>query len=543
MPARRILSTWFPHLGAERLLRHRPDLYDTPFAVAHDEGQAQVLCSVSPRAAQVGLYAGQPLRDAHAISAQLITHARQPRAEAGFLTALSRWAEGFSPWVAAQAPDALMLDITGCAHLFGGEGAMARSLAEQAADLGLTARCGLADTPGAAWALARYGDATPGAHRTGDAIDQEARATRSRAAKRPTAPALTTGPSNPRIAPPGQAHSVLAPLPVAALRLSPEITQGLTRLGLRRIGDLLGQPRAPLARRFGPEITLRLDQALGAVPEPISPAKPPPRFAVRLTFPDPIGLRDDLMAALDRMVPELCQRLRDKGQGARHLRLDLARCDGTGQSLTAGLACASHSSDQITPLLAMKLDQVDAGFGIDLLRLEATGVEPIHARQTTGHAEAAARARRHGNATALEDLMTRIGARIGLDQITRQHPADSHIPEKGAKTMAAAWSAPADNWPPPPRPRPLLMWRPEPVMAPDRPALPEQFRWRGQTHAPLEATGPERIAPEWWLDDPQWRSGTRDYWHVVTTGGARLWLFYAHGGGLSSGWFCQGRFA
>ncbi|WP_294621246.1 DNA polymerase Y family protein [uncultured Roseovarius sp.] len=543
MPARRILSAWFPHLGAERLLRHRPDLAEGPFAVADERGQAQVLSSVSPRAARLGLYPGQPLRDAHAISAQLVTHARQPRAEAGFLTALARWAEGFSPWVAPQPPDALMLDITGCAHLFGGEEAMAQTLTQQAADLGLTARCGLADTPGAAWALARYGDATPHAQRTGDAIDQEARATRSRAAKRRAAPSLPNGAAAPRIAPPGQAHSALAPLPVAALRLPPEITQGLARLGLRCIGDLLGQPRAPLARRFGPDLTLRLDQAMGAVPEPISPAKPPPRFAVRLTFPDPIGLRDDLLAALDRMVPRLCQGLRDKGQGARHLRLDLTRCDGTGQSLTAGLASASHSPDQITPLLAMKLDQIDAGFGIDLLRLEATGVEPIHARQTSGHAEAAARARQHDNATAIDDLMTRIGARVGLDQITRQHPADSHIPEKTTKTMAAAWSSPAGDWPAPPRPRPLLIWRPEPVLAPDRPALPEQFRWRGQTHAPAQATGPERIAPEWWLDDPNWRSGTRDYWHVITTTGARLWLFYAHGGALSSGWFCQGRFA
>ena len=543
MPARRILSAWFPHLGAERLLRHRPDLAEMPFAVADDDGQAQRLSSVSPMAAQIGLYPGQPLRDAHAISAQLVTHARHPRAEAGFLTALARWAEGFSPWVAAQIPDALMLDITGCAHLFGGEEAMAETLTQQAADLGLTTRCGLADTPGAAWALARYGDATPNAQRSGDAIDQEARATRSRAAKRRVAPRRPTGPTAPRIAAPGQAHSTLAPLPVAALRLPPEIIQGLGRLGLRCIGDLLGQPRAPLARRFGPELTLRLDQAMGAVPEPISPAKPPPRFAVRLTFPDPIGLRDDLLAALDRMVPRLCQRLRDKGQGARHLRLEVARCDGTGQSLTAGLASASHSADQITPLLAMKLDQVDAGFGIDLLRLEATSVEPIHARQTSGHAEAAARARRQDNATALDDLMTRIGARVGLDQITRQHPADSHIPEKTTKTMAAAWSSPAGDWPPPPRPRPLLMWRPEPVLAPDRPALPETFRWRGQTHAPATATGPERIAPEWWLDDPEWRSGTRDYWQVITTGGARLWLFYAHGGTLSSGWFCQGRFA
>ncbi|WP_342747284.1 DUF6504 family protein, partial [Oceaniglobus roseus] len=135
-----------------------------------------------------------------------------------------------------------------------------------------------------------------------------------------------------------------------------------------------------------------------------------------------------------------------------------------------------------------------------------------------------------------------LGARIGLERITRRHPADSHLPEKSALTLAAAWSARAPAWPAPPVVRPLLLWPPEPVHAPERPRCPETFRWRRRSFAVIDSEGPERIAPEWWLDDPEWRSGLRDYWQVTTEQGDRLWLFFAHGAALSPGWFCHGSF-
>ncbi|SHL40588.1 protein ImuB [Roseovarius litoreus] len=550
MPARRILSVWFPRLGAERLLRRIGEGHDLPFAVVDQTGQTQILSSLSAKAAAAGLRADQPLRDAHAMCAGLVTRTRNAQAEAAFLQALVRWAGHFSPWVAAQGEDGLTLDITGCAHLFGGEAALVERLAQEAGAFGLTACCGLADTVGAAWALARYAGRAPGHERSGDAIDQEARATRSRAAKRRhwerggTAPVAQGGGIAPRIAPPGQTHGALADLPVAALRLDPETVAQLGRLGLRRVGDLTGQPRAPLARRFGRGLVMRLDQALGAMPEPVSPQREAPHFATRLTLPEPIGMTEDILAALDRLLPRLCDRLRDRGQGARRIRLQAWRVDDTVQSIELGLARAAQAPERIRPLLAMKLEEIDAGFGIDILRLEAVQTEPVHARTVTGHVGAteAARARMAGD-TGLEDLMGRIGGRIGLEAITRRHPASSHIPEKTAQVLAAAWSEPATGWPAPPVPRPLMMCRPEPVMAPDRPTPPDRFRWRGRAHDLIGATGPERIAPEWWLDEPDWRSGVRDYWQVTTARGDRLWLFYAHGAGLSSGWFCQGRFA
>jgi protein ImuB len=556
MPSRRILSVWFPRLGADRLMRRMGDLNGAPFAVVRDIGQMQVISALCAGAQAAGLRVDQPLRDAHAQCAGLITRAQNPQAEAAFLDTLMRWAGRYSPWVAAQPPDALMLDVTGCAHLFGGETALITQLTDDATTLGVTAICGLADTPGAAWALARYAGRAVASDRSGDAIDQEARATRSRAAKRrhwerggTPPPGTNTPRSTHRIAAPGQTRQALAPLPVAALRLDPEQTAQLIRLGLRRIGDLTGQPRAPLARRFGKGLILRMDQALGAVPEPISPRAAAPRFATRLTLPEPIGLRDDVLAALDRLTTRLCEMLRAKGRGARQVRLQAWRCDDTMGWIEIGLARPADQPERIIPLLAMKLDDLDAGFGIDILRLEATRTEALHSTRPAGHLDAT-RAAQHkasqqgDQTTALEDLTGRMGARIGLEAITRRHPASSHIPEKCARILPAAFSQPAPpgTWPAPPAPRPLLLWPPELVNAPDHPHPPAQFRWRGQEHALAEARGPERIAPEWWLDDPGWRNGVRDYWQVITRTGARLWLFYAHGAALSPGWFCQGEF-
>ncbi|MEM9844148.1 MAG: DNA polymerase Y family protein [Pseudomonadota bacterium] len=553
MPERRILSIWFPHLAAERVLRHMNLDPDVPFAVVGEVGQMQVLHTLNAAAAAAGLQRDQPLRDAHAVCAGLITKAANPPEDARFLNSLARWAEQLSPWVAVEGTSALTIDISGCAHLFGGEEALLDKIRIESGQFGLTAQCGIAGTVGAAWALARFAGRRPGPTRSGDAIDQEARATRSRAAKRrhwerggaaPTAPCGSGTAGVQHIADPGKIYQAVSPLPVTALRIGPDDAAALNRLGLRKIGDLLGQPRAPLARRFGKGLILRLDQMMGSAPEPVSPQRAAPRFATRLSLPDPIGLREDVTAALDRLVPRLCRLLEKEGQGARLIRLEVYRCDSTVTAIEIGLAQPADTPDRIHALLDLKLDEIDAGFGIDVIRLEAIVTEPIQRRTRAGHldADAAARARTDQN-TALQDLLGRLGGRVGFEAITRRHPVSSHIPEKTAQVLAAAWSEPASGWPAPPAPRPLLIWRPEPVNAPDHPQPSATFRWRGRDHGVTEARGPERIAPEWWLDEPDWRSGVRDYWHVVTDRGDRLWLYYAHGGTMSAGWFCHGKFA
>lgn len=554
MRQRRILSLWFPRLGAERLLRQRRGLPPVPFAVVAEIANAQVLVSLNDAAEAEGLCPGQPLRDARAMCPALVTAFRNPRAEAMFLTVLRRWAGRFSPWVAEEPPEGLVIDLTGSAHLFGGEEGVLDAVAADCATLGLTVQAGIADTPGAAWALARYAGREAAAARNGDAVDQEARATRSRAAKRHWTKGGSGG-VNPvdttalrpvaRVAAPGHLRQALGPLPVAALRIDAGTVADLARLGLRSVGDIAGMPRAGLARRFGAGLVQRLDQALGVEPEPVSPARAPDHFAVRLTLPDPIGLAEDIMAGVDRLLPALSERLVARGRGARRVRLQLFRADHSTQEIEVGLARPSAETARIRPLLMLKMAEIDAGFGIDTLRIEAHVTEPVHARQHRGHFDAAdtAAARRTGREdSTLDDLIAKLGVRVGLEAITRLAPGDSHIPEKSAQTLSAAWSEPTESWPRPRVPRPAVIFRPEAVTAPDDPFPPETFRWRRRDLVTASATGPERIAPEWWLDDPDWRSGVRDYWRVETTTGERLWLFYAHGAAVSGGWFASGDF-
>lgn len=557
MPGRRILSLWFPRLAADRVARLRAEAVPLPLAVVGDHNGAQVLVSLSAEAEAAGLSPGQALRDATAICPTLLTVPADPLAEARFLLTLRRWAGRFSPWVAEEPPAGLMIDLTGAAHLYGGEGGVLAQMTEDCEGLGLTVRAAIADTPGAAWGLARYARADAAPVRSGDAIDQEARATRSRAAKRrgwergggAPRPVPARGAEVAVIAVPGRLHEALAPLPLAALRLDRDVVDRLMRLGLRQIGDIMGIPRAALARRFGADTLRRLDQAMGLEPEPVSPARPPMHFAVRLTLPDPIGLRSDVEAALDRLLPPFCDKLKAKGRGVRRVLFQGFRADGGVASVEVGLARAADSPDRIRPLLHLKLDQIDAGFGIDCLRLEALATEAVSAVQHRGQLEVTAQALASagrvpaGSAQALEDLIGRLGARLGTEAVLRLHPADSHVPAKSARLLMAAWSQPHDSpWPAPPAPRPLIMFRPEPVDAPGTRDLPARFRWRRRDFTVRMAAGPERLQPEWWFEDPDWRGGTRDYWRIETEGGERLWLFYGQGGAVTEQWYCEGLF-
>ena len=270
IPQRRILSLWFPRLAAERFLRLGRGYPTTPFAVAGNRNGMQVLTSLPFEAEAHGLSHGQPLRDAQAMCSAPVTRPSDPPAEAGFLSSLRRWAGRFSPWVAEEPPASLIIDLTGCAHLFGGEGTLLVRIDRDCADLGLSVRCGLADTIGAAWALARYAGQPVPLARTGDAIDQEPHATRVRAAKRrnwergglaPKPDSQTDGPN--RIAVPGRTHSALSSLPVLALRIDTDTAAALSRIGLRRIGDLTCMPRAGLARRFDHPMTMPTERVLG----------------------------------------------------------------------------------------------------------------------------------------------------------------------------------------------------------------------------------------------------------------------------------------
>ena len=548
MPSRRIIAIWFPYIGAERILRKTQHTLENPIVVVAKRSQSEIISSISAAAQYKGLFVGQSLRDASSICPHLFVETQDLYAETQFLKGICRWSSKFSPWVAPEGNTGLIMDITGCSHLFGGENKMINYILLAYDEIGLTTKIGCADTVGAAWALSRYSEKTLQNYRNGDAIEQEARATRSRSAKRslreiPNNLKITKS-SNYFIAPTGKIRQSISNLPVAALRLEIQTENTLAQLGLRQIGDIINQPRASLNRRFGLSLLKRVDQALGSLPEPISPLQPELSFGVRISFPDPIGLKSDIIAGLDRILYRLCSNLKKKDLGTQKVLLQAFRTDNTLSSLEVGLAQPSNSFKHIRDLMIIKLDDLDIQFGIDILRLEAIRTEVLNKSKHIGHVLVSERnASRIEKNINPENLISKLGVRIGLENITRLCPAKSNIPEKTYTILSAAWSEPAKDWPEPKSYRPIQLWVPEIINAPDKPNPLSEFKWRGKIWHITESYGPERISPEWWLDEPKWRSGVRDYWFVQCDTGDRLWIYYAHGGLMSSGWFCHGKFA
>ena len=309
--------------------------------------------------------------------------------------------------------------------------------------------------------------------------------------------------------------------------------------GLHRgmaLADLAPLPRRPLARRFGAGLLLRLDQALGLQPEPVAPETELPHFGVRMTLPEPIGLEADVMAGLARLLDRLCATLSRHDRGARRMRLDLQRVDRETAQVEIGLARPLRDPGRIAALFARGVGAVEAGFGIEALRLTASVTEALPPEQLGAQV-------RFKEEDALADLFSRLGNRLGFDRVLRFLPAESKIPERSFILAPAAYSAAETlprRWGPE---RPNILFSPEPVTVrglgqPGHP--PTAFRWRRMRFTTLRATGPERIAPEWWFDEPAWRSGIRDYWRIETREGRRLWLFHTP---QNPAWSVQGEFA
>ena len=499
----------------DRLRRERPsDWRAEPFVLVRECAGRVIVSALNEAASAAGLTPEMALADARAIVPALATAPADPPADAAFLARLAAWCERYTPWTAPEGSDGVWLDVTGCAHLFGGEEAMLRDLLSRLDGLGISARAALADTPGAAWALSRYG-------------------------------------RNSRVVPLGGGEDALADLPVAALRLGPAAVAGLGRVGLKRIGDLYEMPRAPVSLRFGQEVILRLGQALGRTAESISPRRPPPRFRVRLGFAEPIGLVDDIAAALRRLLHFLCEQLDRQQQGCRRLEFTLFRVDGSLQQASVGTASPMREAEHLVRLFAERLGHLDPGFGIEAAVLAAPITEPLDPAQVV--AAGTESAGRPADA-ALGPLLDRLGNRLGFGRLVTLRPFESHLPENASHAVPVAardgqpLSPPEIGWRPGP-PRPLrLLARPEllETLSP----VPEQgppaaFLWRRVRHRLRAAEGPERISPEWWRQDASARGGTRDYWRVEDEDGRRFWLFreVLPRRGRSSRWFLHGLFA
>ena len=447
-----------------------------------------------------------PLAHALATVPDLLVADADPEGDERALSDLAAWCLRWSPLTAPDPPDGVWIDATGCAHLHGGEQIMLDALHGRLAAAGLSVRAGLADTPGAAYAMARHG---------ADPVTVVA---------------------------PGTQADALALLSMRALRIPDEMADSLRRLGLNLVGQLYAAPRGPLARRFGDILLLRLDQALGRVAEPIRPVLPPGTISIRRAFVEPIARAEAFAAVILVLVGDACAALQARGAGARTLDLLFERVDGSVQVVRVGTARPVRDPMHLARLLDERIETVDPGFGVEAMRLALPLFEPLAPLQRTSSLDDGP-----GEAADIAALIDRLSNRLGAGRVYRVAPVDSDVPERAVAAVPPLALSDARGWATPwPRPARLLP-RPEPVDAvgllPDHP--PRWFTWRRVRHSVVRADGPERITGEWWRRSSE-RAAVRDYWIVEDEDGRRFWLFRRGDGrdpatgGLA--WFLHGFF-
>jgi protein ImuB len=522
---RRILSLWLPRLPIDRIKRQfagnsGAQVNSAPSVVVAKQNNALQIYALDDLAARCGLEIGLPLANARAICPELTVFDADQVADAKTLDDIADWCDRFTPLVALDPPSGLFLDITGCAHLFGGERALLQIVSGALTRRGFVVSAAIASTSVCARTMTR--------HVSGKIIAD------------------------------GEETAAVNPLPVSALGTEEAITRGLRRAGLKTIGDVASRARHEISARFGAGFTTLLEQALGQGDAPISPRKPLPDYIVEKRFPEPVATESVISATLSRLAGMLVTAMDRQGKGARRLEASFFRTDGAVRTILVDTGRPVTKAEMIDRLFRERLDALndplDPGFGFDLIRLSASRTETVVQQQRDLDANV------HDN-DELAALIDRIAARIGGKRVVVHLPQDTHIPECAvlavpaqhhlAAAGEAAWPDRIESEPPL---RPLRLFdRPEPIKVPfatvpDGP--PHHFTWRRVTHAVVRVEGPERIAMEWWKQDG--KALTRDYFRIEDEAGLRFWIFrdglYEREAGEESepvlvNWFVHGLFA
>nr|WP_306283271.1 DUF6504 family protein [Mesorhizobium sp. LMG17149] len=507
-----------------RSWRSRPSdhLSHPPLVISHRDRNAQRISALDERAEALHLKRDMGIADARAMHPSIDIVEADPEADRRLLEGLADWCDRYTPLVALDGTDGLFLDVTGCTHLFGGERAMLDDILSRFFHQGFDVRAGLAATPGAAWAAARF---------CGD-----------------------------RIIVSGEEEALLAPLPLAALRIEPATRTSLESVGLRTAGAVMAAPRAPLARRFGALLLLRLDQALGRLDEAVSPRLPVAPLSVERHLAEPVTLTEDIERLVGMLAATLKTDLERRGEGARTLALLLFRVDGAVSRIAIGTSRPMREPMLIQKLFHERLaaleQDIDAGYGFDLVRLSVLAAATFDMQQ----ADLTGETIDDGADIAL--FADRIRARLGEGAVLRPVAVESHLPERAVATIPFT-EAPRRTTPPkkpgrlqapqtifPPE-RPIRLFRsPEPIDVPAT-EMPEgpplNFRWRRALYRVTRAEGPERIAAEWWREAPSDEAAsTRDYFRIEDADGRRYWLYRQGLYGntqVPPRWFMHGVFA
>jgi protein ImuB len=499
--SKRYMSIWFCYLSTDWQVLRRPELKGLPFVFAFPVKGRLLVISLNAEAKNLGICSGMAVADAKAMVPDLKVLDDKPGRAAKLLQGLGEWCIRYAPLVALDSPDGLIMDVSGCTHLWGGEHAYLNEIKNRLQSKGYQVSVAIADTIGAAWAVARYGK---GNHviRTGEQTD-----------------ALLT-------------------LPAASLRLETVVLDRLQKLGLCQVGSFISMPRSNLRRRFGESLLLRIQQATGQEEEQIIPICLPATYQERLPCMEPIRTAIGIKIAIQKLLEGLCKQLGAQGLGIRSGLLQCFRLDGQVERVEVGTNRASHNISHLFKLFEIKISQIRPALGIELFVMEALRVEEMDLVQ-----EKLWSAKPGMDDAGVAELLDRLAGKVGTATIHRYLPQAHYWPEQSIKLANSILEKPDLLWKTD-RPRPTqLLSRPERVEVtapiPDYP--PMLFIYKGKVHQVKKADGPERIEREWWID-----KGThRDYYNVEDQDGQRYWLFRSghYNGEKPQQWFIHGFFA
>ena len=482
---RRLLCLYFSCLAIDRLQREEPALHSIPFAVTQEDKGHLRIAAVNSLASLAGIRTGVRLADAQALLPNLKMFPDDSEANARVKQRLMEWCKRYSPLVADDGFGGIVLDITGCAHLFNGEAALLSDIEGRIRRTGYRVRGAIADTLGGAWALARYGKQS-----------------------------IVSG---------EELFDALHPLPINALRLPEETIHKLRCMGLTTIGLVRGIARRSLTTRYGPLLLLRLNQAFHDVEEPIAPHHSFAPYRFGRTLAEPIGTVGAVQHVLLDLLQETCSRLQKECAGARRLILDCCRVNGTVARCSISTSKPVRSVTRLMRLFSEKLGTIDAGFGIETLVLSVPERENFDSVQLS----LAKFDEEAEGETALAEFIDRLGMRLGFEQVCRLKIRESFLPESAIQFQPITDPSTPDAVWPQNRIRPIRLIVPPmhievSTMLPG--GSPVQFLLGRQVHRIMRAEGPERLTAEWWSTAPQpW--GMRDYYRVEDQQGNRLWIF------------------
>ena len=520
---RRILYLWLPNIALDRLRRTTIELDAKKLSsiaaviVRTEYGRRTVVatCAISQR---LGIIVGWSLDDALALYSNLLVAEIDPIIDKIELTALANWCGKYTPFVAfdkngiVTGERGLWLDITGCAHLFGGEKKLLKDIINRLSCSGWTIRGAIADTPGAAWALTRFNEL----------------------------------PS--QIIEPGNQQTAISNLPIMALRLPELLVEDLSKVGLRQIKSLFPIDRAALRARFGIIVRKRLDQALGLEVEPISPQVYYSPDLVRFVLPDPISTTNSILEVIKCLLERLMKKLESKSLGVSQLKTLLYRVDGKSEKLVIGTSQFNRNKSIFLKLFFEKFNDFNLDSSIDVITLEATKVDTYYPPQTDLISQS------DQVNSAISVLVDRLVNRFGSRAINRQSLKESYSPERSETILPISSNLNYSKITQSARHsfnntltvRPLcLLQKPEyiePLTKRNHP-LPFQFRWRHTLLKVRRANGPERIAPEWWIIEDHHK--TRDYFRIEDSDGRRYWIFreLVRQSGQNPSWYLHGLFS